>query len=151
MADDLDRIMAVMDTAFEPAFGEAWTRAQVADALVLPGTHYLLAGPGGRPLSKDEPAAGFVLSRGVVDEQELLLIAVDPAHRGQGIGGALMARFIEAASRRGARKLFLEMRAGNPAVTLYARHGFAEIGRRKGYYRRGTGGPIDAITFARSQ
>ena len=44
MTDDLDRIMAVMEAAFDPAFGEAWTRRQVGDARVLPNTHYLLAG-----------------------------------------------------------------------------------------------------------
>src|SRR5690606_29254033 len=65
MTDDLDRIMAVMDTAFDPAFGEAWTRRQVGDALAMPGTHYLLAGAGGEAPAAGEPAAGFALSRGM--------------------------------------------------------------------------------------
>ena len=88
MTDDLDRIMAVMDAAFDPAFGEAWTRRQVADALIMPNTHYLLAGADGRSPRDEEPAAGFALSRGAADEEELLLVAVDPDHRGRGIGGA---------------------------------------------------------------
>lgn len=149
MIDDLDRIMAVMDAAFDPAFGEAWTRRQVSDALVLPNTHYLLAGPDGRPAQTDRPVAGFALSRGAVDEEELLLIAVDPRHRGHGIGGMLLERFIAAARARGVTRLFLEMRDGNRAETLYRRHGFARVGRRRHYYRRGSGSPIDAITFAR--
>jgi hypothetical protein len=64
MTDDLDRIMEVMEAAFDPAFGEAWTRPQVEDALILPNTHYLLAGPDGRAPDEGGSVAGFVLSRG---------------------------------------------------------------------------------------
>lgn len=149
MTDDLDRIMEVMEAAFDPVYGEAWTRPQVEDALVMPNTHYLLAGPDGRAPGGGRNAAGFVLSRGAADEEELLLIAVDPAHRGRGIGTALLERFFAEARARGAQRLFLEMREGNPAESLYRRHGFASVGRRKAYYRRGTGAPLDAITFAR--
>ncbi len=149
MTDDLDRIMAVMEAAFDPAFGEAWTRQQVEDALLLPNTHYLLAESSGRPLIGEQEAAGFVLSRGAADEEELLLIAVVPYLRGRGIGSALLARFLFEARSRGAVRLFLEMREGNPAESLYRRHGFASVGRRRAYYRRGKGAPLDAITFAR--
>ena len=148
MTDDLDRIMAVMQAAFDPAYGEAWTRRQVGDALVMPNTHYLLAGPDGGPLCAGDPAAGFTLSRGAADEEELLLIAVHPDYRGRGIGAALMARFIEEARQRGAERLFLEMREGNPAESLYRRCGFTTVGRRRAYYRRGSSRPLDAITFA---
>jgi ribosomal-protein-alanine N-acetyltransferase len=151
MTDDLDRIMAVMEAAFDPAYGEAWTRRQVGDALVLPNTFYLLAGPDGRAPGDGEEAAGFILSRGAADEEELLLIAVDPRHRGRGVGAALIERFVAEARARGAERLFLEMREGNPAETLYRRSGFAVVGRRRAYYRRGTGAPIDAITFARGE
>lgn len=144
---DLDRIMAVMEAAFDPAFGEAWTRRQVSEALAMRGTHALLAGPDG-----EEPAgaeiAGFALSRGVLDEEELLLLAVAPDLRGRGIGRRLLERFIEAAHSRGATRLFLEMREGNSAETLYRSAGFVNVGRRRHYYRRGHGAPMDAITFA---
>ena len=151
MTDDLDRIMAVMEAAFDPAFGEAWTRRQVGDALTMPNTHYQLAGPDGAPPHDGEPTAGFTLSRGAADEEELLLIAVHPDYRGRGIGAHLMTRFVASARARGAERLFLEMREGNPAESLYRRHGFAIVGRRRHYYRRGTGRPLDAITFALQQ
>jgi ribosomal-protein-alanine N-acetyltransferase len=147
--DDIDRIMAVMEAAFDPAFGEAWNRRQVGDALTLPNTHYLLAGADGSAPGEGQPAAGFVLSRGALDEEELLLIAVDPRHRGRGIGGRLLERFIAAAEARGATRLFLEMRDGNPAESLYRRVGFEPIGRRRNYYRAAAKGPLDAITYAR--
>jgi ribosomal-protein-alanine N-acetyltransferase len=147
--DDIDRIMAVMEAAFDPAFGEAWNRRQVGDALTLPNTHYLLAGADGNAPVEGQPAVGFVLSRGALDEEELLLIAVDLRHRGRGIGGALLDRFIAAAEARGASRLFLEMRDGNPADSLYRRAGFEPIGRRRNYYRGAAKGPLDAITYAR--
>ena len=149
MIDDLDRIMAVMEAAFDPAFGEAWTRRQVSDSLVMPNTHYLLAAADGRQPREGRPAVGFTLSRGAADEEELLLIAVHPDHRGQGIGGALLERFVAAARARGAKRLFLEMREGNKAEALYRRHGFESVGRRRHYYSRGSSSPLDAITFAR--
>lgn len=149
MTDDLDRIMAVMQAAFDPSYGEAWNRRQVGDALVLPHTHYLLAGADGRAPGLDQPAVGFVLSRGAAGDEELLLIAVHPDHRGKGIGRMLMERFIAAASGRGMDRLFLEMREGNPAERLYRALGFEPVGRRRQYYRGARNGPLDAITYAR--
>jgi ribosomal-protein-alanine N-acetyltransferase len=147
--DDLDRIMAVMTAAFDPAYGEAWNRRQVGDALTMPNTHYLLAGPDGLAPAPDDPAVGFLLSRGAAGEEELLLIAVHPEHRGNGIGTALIERFIDVARHRGTERLFLEMREGNPAERLYVALGFKPVGRRRQYYRSARNGPLDAITYAR--
>ena len=149
MMDDVDRIMAVMETAFDPAYGEAWSRRQVADALLLPNTHYLLAGIDGNAPGHNEQAAGFALSRGAADEEELLLLGVSPEHRRCRIGTKLLERLFSAARVRGATKLFLEMREGNPAELLYNRHGFRPIGRRPSYYSSRSGERIDAITFVR--
>jgi ribosomal-protein-alanine N-acetyltransferase len=149
LSDDLDRIMAVMAAAFDPAFAEAWSRRQVSDALVLPNTGYLLAGADGGEPAKGEPVAGFLMWRGAAGEEELLLIAVDPDHRRKGIGEALMRRFIAEAAGRGSDRLFLEMREGNPADRLYRRFGFRPAGRRRDYYRAARSGPLDAITYVR--
>ncbi|MEO6041584.1 MAG: GNAT family N-acetyltransferase [Croceibacterium sp.] len=148
--DDLNRIMAVMDAAFDPAFGEAWTRGQVGDTLIVPGTQYLLADNRGEKPAAGAPAVGFSLSRMAADEEELLLLAVEPGLRGHGIGSRLLERVIDAARRRGVGRMFLEMRDGNLAESLYRRHGFAPAGRRRHYYRRGSDGPYDAITFSRT-
>jgi ribosomal-protein-alanine N-acetyltransferase len=149
VTDDIDRIMAVMGAAFDPAYGEAWNRRQVSDALLMPNTHYLLADTSGGDPDDGVPAAGFVLSRGTLDEEELLLIAVHPDHRGRGVGTALLQRFIDSAAARGRTNLFLEMRDGNPAEALYRRFGFEPVGRRRNYYRSAQHGPLDAITYAR--
>ena len=147
-SEDIDRIMAVMEAAFDPEYGEAWSRRQVEDALLMGGCHYLLAGQGGGEARACETTAGFCLSRAGFGEEELLLVAVDPAHRLRGIGHAMLARLAQAAQARGAKRLLLEMRKGNPAESVYRRFGFAPIGHRRDYYRTRSGGRIDAITFA---
>ncbi|MBK6800807.1 GNAT family N-acetyltransferase [Novosphingobium sp.] len=146
--DDLDRLMAVMQAGFDPAYGEAWNRRQVEDALLLGQCSYGLAAAHGGEPAPGEAAAGFYLSRHGYEEAELLLIAVDPAQRGKGIGGALLTRFAAEARERGAQRLLLEMRRGNPAETLYRRFGFEQIGQRPNYYRTPDGSRIDAVTFA---
>ena len=150
MSEDetLDAVMAVMDAAFDSHWREAWTRAQVRDSLDTPATFILAVDPEGRPRANGAPAAGFVLSRQALDEEELLLIAVRPEERRRGLGAKLIARHVTEARRRGVRRIFLEMRANNPAHTLYRRCGFSPIGVRPSYYRAADGQPIDAITFA---
>lgn len=147
-ADDLDRIMAVMASAFDPRFGESWTRRQVEDALLLGNCHYALIGGNGTAPGDGEAAAGFSLSRFSLDEEELLLFAVDPAHRRRGLGQRMLQGLLHAAKTRGAQRLLLEMRRGNPAESLYRAFGFQPIGERPHYYRSATGERIDAITFA---
>lgn len=154
MEDDLDLIMRVMHQAFDPQFREAWTRRQIEDALVLGNCHYLIAAPDGeapRPGgSPPDPVAGFALTRETFGEEELLLFAVLPRFRRQGVGDRLLARFAEEAASRGTERLLLEMRRGNPAESLYRRHGFEPVGVRSNYYRTLGGDRIDAITFART-
>lgn len=148
MNDDLDHLMAVMEAAFDPLYGEAWTRRQVEDALLFGNTHYLLAGPDGEAPGEGDEITGFSLSRFGFEEEELLLFAVIPAHRGRGIGRRLLSRFAETAQYRGAERLLLEMRNGNPAESLYRDFGFVPIGKRPKYYRQSNGERTDAITFS---
>ena len=147
-ADDTDRLMAVMAAAFDPAFGEAWTRRQVEDALVIGRCSYRLIAAEGIEPEAGAAAAGFYLSRTAYDEEELLLLAVHPALRRRGLGQRLLAWLREDAAARGARRLLLEMRRGNPAERLYRNNGFTVIGERPGYYKNFDGQRIDAITFA---
>lgn len=149
------RIMAVMEAAFDPTYGEAWNARQVSDALAMPNTHALLidgrgrtCGKGGSGFAKAQ-CAGFVLTRHAGDEEELLLIAVAPQFRQNGLGSTLVSELFDHAKSRGASRVFLEMRRGNPAIRLYNKSGFKPIGKRPNYYRLADGLKIDAITFAR--
>ena len=148
MIDDIDRIMAVMAAAFDPAFGEAWNRRQVEDALKFGNCHYFLVNAQGRALADEEAPAGFYLSRTGFEEEELLLLGVTTEFRGRGIGRSLLIDLKVAAQARGAKRLLLEMRRGNPAESLYTAFGFYPVGNRKEYYRTPGGERLDAITFA---
>ncbi|MEO5586882.1 MAG: GNAT family N-acetyltransferase [Novosphingobium sp.] len=147
MIDDVDRIMAVMTAAFDPEYGEAWTRGQVESALLFGNCHPILIGPTGLPPDEGEAAAGFVLSRTSLDEEELLLFAVAPTFRGRGLGAKMLERLFLNCRERGVIDIHLEMRHGNPAEKLYRDHGFVPVGRRPNYYRTSSGLRIDAVTF----
>lgn len=148
--DDIDRIMVVMENAFDPYWGEAWTRRQVESSLMMSSTHYRLAGEDGDIPGENDAACGFAMVKAAPGEEELLLIATLPEMRGRGVGGCLIERLSEDARTRGAEKLFLEMRENNPAASLYSRHGFVPIGRRTNYYSLADGTRLDAITYART-
>ena len=146
----LDQIMPVMESAFDPAFGEAWNRIQVASALAMPSTHALIVDHQGKQIcgKPTAKAVGFLLSRHAADEEELLLIAVLPEYRTRGIGKIMFNYLFQNAKQRGATRVFLEMRRGNPAEHLYQKLGFNPIGERPDYYRMSNGDRLDAITFA---
>jgi [ribosomal protein S18]-alanine N-acetyltransferase len=148
-ADDVDRIMAIMARAFDPAFGEAWNRRQVEESLLVGNCHYVLVDAQGGWPAEGIATAGFCLSRAGYQEEELLLLAVDPALRSRGLGRTLLQRFGHAAAARGAEQLLLEMRQGNPAETLYRSFGFLPVGERKNYYRAANGERFNALTFLR--
>ena len=146
--DDIDQLMAVMAAAFDPAYGEAWTRRQVEDSLLVGRNHYFLVNGAGQKVIAGQEAAGFFLSRTGYEEEELLLLAVSPEYRRQGLGIILLNELTRAAKSRDAQRIFLEMRRGNPAEWLYRDYGFAPIGERPNYYLASNGERIDAITFA---
>ena len=149
MSDALDAIMAVMGQAFDPRYGEAWTRRQVLDSLTLRNVYFTLIGAAGTEDVDPDQVTGFALTRQALDEEEILLIAVLPSVRGTGVGKQLLAEVIDRARARSVSRIFLEMRDGNPAEHLYRQFGFEKVGHRKGYYRGAVGGPLDAITFAK--
>lgn len=139
--DAVDAIMTIMEEAFPPEYGEAWSRAQLCGMLVLPRvTAWLAEDAAGSSL-------GFALARQAPGEAELLLLAVRPSARRRGVGRQLLAAVEVQARAEGAEQLFLEMRDGNDAVHLYHLHGFGAIGRRPRYYRGVSGEQIDAITY----
>lgn len=153
--EPVDAIMRVMARAFDPQFGEAWNRRQVADALVLPACrHGMIAHDGtiGEDIRAEQGGAtiaGFFLARQVLDDEELLLFAIDPGQRRRGLGGALLDHFCRSSAIIGMRRIFLEMRADNPAARLYESQGFELVGKRSAYYRGPDGTRHDALTYQR--
>lgn len=140
--DGLDDAMTVMANAFDPRFGEAWTAKQCVGVLSMPGAVLLIA--------RRETPVGFALLRTVVDETELMLLAVAPKARRHGVAKALIERSLRQAVAAGSRNYFLEVRGDNPAVYLYRQKGLVQIGVRKSYYRGADGQVRDALTFKRA-
>lgn len=143
-SEDLDDAMVVMEAAFGRNFGEAWTRSQCAGILPMSGVALFLARDAGT-----RQVVGFSLSRSVADESELLLLAVSPARHREGVGSRLLGHFMRDAEVRGANRVHLEVRDGNPAVEMYKTAGFCAVGRRRNYYQGVDGERFDALTFAR--
>ena len=139
---DLNHVMRIMESAFEPRYGEAWTLPQCAGLMPMPGVWLTMA-------RKDGEVAGFSLARIVADEAELLLLAVAPAAQRCGVGKSLLVHFEQAAAARGARRLHLEVRDGNDAVNLYKSAGFTLVGRRRRYYTGQDGQLYDALSLSR--
>lgn len=140
-AADIAAVEKVMSEAFEPRFGEAWTRSQCLGILGMPGVWLTLARVEG-------VAVGFALARAILDEAELLLLATSPLQRRKGIGAALLRSVIAEARGRGVTRIHLEVRAGNGAIELYRASGFGKTGERRDYYRGRSGQSYDAHSYA---
>jgi ribosomal-protein-alanine N-acetyltransferase len=140
---DLDDVMRVMETSFDRSYGEAWTAPQCAGLLPMAGVWLSLA-------RADGALVGFAMGRVVVREAELLLLAVGRQTQGRGVGQLLLDRFAQVAASKGAEQLHLEVRDGNPAVRLYSRNGYRQVGRRRNYYSGPDGQLFDALTLARN-
>jgi len=139
-ARDIAVVDLLMQAAFDPRFGEAWTRNQCLGILAMPGVWLTLA-------YVDSVPAGFALSRIVMDEVELLLLATTPTLRRRGVGVALLRSVELRAREAGAHSLHLEVREGNDAIKLYRRTGLKKVGQRRDYYRGTAGQQFDALTF----
>lgn len=83
---------------------------------------------------------GFVLSHRVDHEAEILLVALAPGERGHGTATKLLSKHLGRLAAAGVSRVFLEVDEGNASARkLYSRAGFAEVGRRAGYYRKPEG------------
>lgn len=83
-----------------------------------------------------DTVAGYIGSQSVLGESDMMNVAVAPEYRRRGIAQALILELIRRLSQQGNRSLMLEVRASNtPAITLYHKLGFAQVGRRPNYYR----------------
>ena len=111
-------------------FAEPWSEKLLEDALYDPQASFLVA--------EDETGRvlGYAGLHAVLDEGYIDNVAVRPDARGQGVASALLEVFCRFGQAH-LSFLTLEVRAGNgPAIQLYLKHGFEQVGRRKNYYQR---------------
>lgn len=109
-------------------FSDPWSENSVASELENPLSCWLVALDG-------ETVAGYVGSQTVLDETDMMNVAVHPDFRRQGVAQALILALTEELKKRGSHCLTLEVRASNdPARALYESLGFALAGTRRNYY-----------------
>ncbi|MET4895600.1 GNAT family N-acetyltransferase [Sphingomonadaceae bacterium jetA1] len=150
-ARDAGAAEQVMAAAFDPQWGEAWTRAQLLGVMAMPGVRLLIAeAPGDAGGDAGGEPVGFALTRSILDEAELLLLGVAPDHRRRGIASALVRAVMADCAAAGVTVLHLEVRSNNPAILFYTAHGFAKCGERRHYYRGQDGQLYDAHTYRRA-
>jgi ribosomal-protein-alanine N-acetyltransferase len=122
------------------SFSDPWTAEAFASVLDLPHMRFFVAeereeGPG----TGDPVLLGYVVALVVADEGEIADLAVAPSARRRGVGGLLLDRVVAESEELGIRALYLEVRESNVAArALYQSHGFAPVGRRRGYYQSPT-------------
>jgi len=137
---DLPAVLGLEEELFAP---DTWTAAMYRDELARTDTrHYLVAEDG-------DEVVGYAGLIAYADEAHVATIGVAADRQGEGIGAQLLDALLAEADRRRVPVVLLEVRADNElAQGLYRRRGFAEIGRRRGYYQpSGT----DAVVMKREK
>ena len=110
-------------------FSDPWSADSIASELVNPLSYWLVA-------EVDGQVAGYVGSQSVLDAADMMNIAVSPDYRRRGIAKALVNELTAYLSKNNVIALLLEVRVSNePAITLYEKMGFQQVGRRPNYYR----------------
>ncbi len=128
-SEDLPHLQAILQQAPEAA---PWSSNLLGEALASQPSHFLVARQG-----KD--IVGFIVGHRVMDEGEILNLAVRSEFRRQGLGKALVKQLLQIFGQEGVVKAFLEVRPANAAATaFYRRLGFRQVAERPAYYRNPT-------------
>lgn len=110
-------------------FSDPWSEKSIATELDCRLSCWLVALEG-------DQVVGYVGSQTVIDESDMMNIAVHPDHRRRGVAEALVENLSDALRQRESKALTLEVRVSNdPAIRLYEKLGFAQVGKRPNYYR----------------
>jgi len=137
------RDAAAIATLHAASFHRGWSDDEI-ERLLLDRqvvTHRAMAG---------RTLAGFILSRLVEGEAEILSVAVASARRSRGLARRLVDLHLRRLAGLGIRTVFLEVGEDNtPARRLYRRTGFREVGRREGYYQDRLGPGTAALVLRR--
>lgn len=127
MSEEFVPAVAALEAA---CFSMPWSERSIAGELNNSLALWLVAVENGKLL-------GYIGSQSVLDEADVMNVAVDPDFRRKGIAVVLVESLIEMLMKSGVRCLTLEVRAGNdPAISLYEKLGFIQVGRRPGYYQK---------------
>lgn len=121
-------------------FTDAWSRTAITESAARDEAFLFGA-------FREQQLIGYCIVYFAADEGEIMRIAVDAAHRRQGIGSRLLLFLEDHCENRGIAKLFLEVRESNAlAIDFYTDNGFVNSGLRKGFYQNP---PEDAVLMNR--
>jgi ribosomal-protein-alanine N-acetyltransferase len=134
---DVDEVSALENSVFP----HPWSRANFMDSLASGYDAWVVRDPLGE-------LAGYYLLMYACDEAHLLDVAVAADRQGEGLGRYLLDKAAERAREQGMLSILLEVRPSNGrALHVYKQYGYAEIGRRRGYYPAHQGLREDAIVM----
>ncbi len=126
-------------------FDPPWDGESIAQLIEHPAAAAFVA----QVREPSKTLVGFVIGQIAADEAEILSVGVAPEWQRRGIARHMIDGLVRAARRAEVRRLYLEVAADNSAaLKLYKGLGFAAAGRRKAYYRRPGGQPVDAVVLA---
>lgn len=135
---------ATLAAIHDQSFAQGWDDAEFEHLLA---DRYVISD--GLFIDQNEAPHGFILSRRVLDEAEILSIAIAPDKRHHGLSYPLLKHHIDALIQLGTRTLHLEVDENNlAALSLYRRAGFTVTGERKGYYTQADGRRTTALTMS---
>ena len=110
-------------------FADPWSEMSIASELRSIWSYWVVA-------VRDDEVVGYIGSQSSIDESDVMNVAVHPDWRRPGIAEQLIETLIGELKNRGSKALMLEVRASNaPAIALYEKLGFRQVGLRKNYYR----------------
>jgi len=139
--DTCRQLATIHARAFERQGEKPWSAQEIAQLAMSPGVHL-------HCLCRADQIVGFVMARLIIDEAEIITLALDPDWQGQGMAPDMLKQSLLFLKMGGAAKVFLEMREDNfRAYKLYTKAGFKENGKRLGYYQTQNGKRLDALTF----
>lgn len=122
---DLEKILLIE----KACFSDPWTLQGFKDSLNETSAHLIVIE------NDNADIVGYACLYLVVDEGEIVNVAIDPKHRQKGYGAKLVGSLMNVGKELGAQRYFLEVRKSNDAGrALYASLGFVECGIRKGFY-----------------
>lgn len=122
---DVSRVAALEACCFR----DPWSERSIASELDNPLAYWLVAVENGNVI-------GYVGSQTVIDEADMMNIAVSDDFRRRGVAKSLILQLVSELKQRGAVSLSLEVRNSNaPAIALYESLGFQQVGKRPNYYR----------------
>ena len=135
--EDLPQVMDIE----QAVYGFPWTMGIFRDCLRVGYCCWVMA--------LDGVVIGYGVMSVVIDESHILNLCVHPEWQGKGLGRKLILRLLKIARQHGAETAFLEVRVNNrPALKLYERLGFVEIGRRRDYYPAAGDAREDALVMS---